>query len=99
MPEAVRFHNRVKTYRVDHGLSRRELADRVEVHPQTIGAIERGQFNPTIEVALRLGEVLGVGLDALFSRTGFGGLEPVIKKTGGARAPPVSGVRSARCDA
>lgn len=72
MPEVVRFHNRVKTYRVDRGLSRRELADRVEVHPQTIGAIERGQFNPTIEVALRLGEVLGVGLDALFSRNEFG---------------------------
>lgn len=83
MPEAVGFHNRVKTYRVDRGLSRRELADRVEVHPQTIGAIERGQFNPTIEVALRLGEVLGVGLDALFSRTEFGGLEPAPKKTGG----------------
>ncbi len=72
MPEIVRFHNRVKTYRVDRGLSRHELADRVEVHPQTIGAIERGQFNPTIEVALRLGEVLGVGLDALFSRNEFG---------------------------
>lgn len=84
MPEAVEFQNRVKTYRVDRGLSRRELADRVSVHPQTIGAIERGQFNPTIEVALRLAEVLGVGLDALFSRSPFGEIEPAQRKTGGA---------------
>lgn len=82
MPEAVEFQNRVKTYRVDRGLSRRELADRVGVHPQTIGAIERGQFNPTIEVALRLSEVLGVGLDALFSRSPFGALESPQTKTG-----------------
>lgn len=72
MPESVEFHNRVKTYRVDRDLSRKALADLIGVHPQTIGAIERGQFNPTIEVALRLSEVLGVGLDALFSRTPFG---------------------------
>ena len=75
MAEPVNFQNRVKTYRVDCGLSRQELATRVQVHPHTIGAIERGQFNPTIEVALRLSETLGVGLDALFSRQGFGPLQ------------------------
>jgi putative transcriptional regulator len=72
MPDPVAFHNRVKTYRVDRNLSRKALADLIEVHPQTIGAIERGQFNPTIEIALRLSEALGVRLDALFSRTPFG---------------------------
>ncbi|WP_440959746.1 helix-turn-helix transcriptional regulator [Oceanicaulis sp. LC35] len=74
MADPVAFLNRVKTYRVDRGLSRQELATRVQVHPQTIGAIERGQFNPTIEVALRLSEALGVGLDALFTRREFGPL-------------------------
>lgn len=77
MPETVRFANRVRTYRVDRGLTRQELARLVEVHPQTIGAIERGQFNPTIEIALRLSEKLGVGLDALFARDGFGALDQV----------------------
>ena len=74
MADPVAFLNRVKTYRVDRGLSRQELATRVQVHPQTIGAIERGQFNPTIEVALRLSEALGVGLDDLFTRREFGPL-------------------------
>lgn len=72
MPEPVAFHNRLKTYRVDRNLSRKALAELIEVHPQTIGAIERGQFNPTIEIALRLSGALGVGLEALFSRAPFG---------------------------
>lgn len=76
MPDPVAFQTRVKTYRVDRGLSRQALAARIGVHPQTIGAIERGQFNPTIEIALRLAETLDVGLDDLFSRTGFGPLDP-----------------------
>lgn len=73
MPEKkiVPFHNRLQMLRVERGLSRKELADLVEVHPQTIGYIERRQFNPTIDVALRMSEVLGVGLDAIFSREPF----------------------------
>lgn len=41
------------------------------VHPQTIGYIERRQFNPTIELALRLSSALGVGLDSIFSAEPF----------------------------
>lgn len=67
----VDFHNRVKLLRVERGLSRKQLADLVEVHPQTIGYIERRQFNPSIEIALRLSDTLGVGLDAIFSRRPF----------------------------
>lgn len=67
----VTFHNRLQMLRVERGLSRKELAEKVEVHPQTIGYIERRQFNPTIDIALRLSDVLGVGLDAIFSREPF----------------------------
>jgi len=73
MPEkkTVPFHNRVQMLRVERGLSRKELASMVEIHPQTIGFIERRQFNPTIDVCLRLSEALGVGLDGIFSRHPF----------------------------
>lgn len=67
----VDFHNRVKLLRVERGLSRKELADLIDVHPQTIGYIERRQFNPSIEIALRLSDTLGVSLDAIFSRKPF----------------------------
>jgi DNA-binding XRE family transcriptional regulator len=69
--KTVSFHNRLQMLRVERGLSRKQLADLVEVHPQTIGYIERRQFNPTIDVALRLSAALGVGLDAIFSREPF----------------------------
>lgn len=69
--KVVTFHNRLQMLRVERGFSRKELAEHVEVHPQTIGYIERRQFNPTIDIALRLSTVLGVGLDAIFSREPF----------------------------
>lgn len=57
--------------RVERDMSRKELATLTGIHPQTIGYIERSQFNPTIELALRLSKVLGVGLDAIFSADPF----------------------------
>lgn len=68
----VTFHNRLKMLRVERNMSRKELAELTDIHPQTIGYIERQQFNPTIELALRLSKVLGVGLDAIFSSEPFG---------------------------
>ncbi len=67
----VGFYNRVKMLRVERGLSRQQLAEMINVHPQTIGYIERQQFNPTIELALKLSAALGVGLDAIFSAEPF----------------------------
>ena len=67
----VMFFNRLKMLRVERDLSRKELAELTDIHPQTIGYIERQQFNPTIELALRLSKVLGVGLDAIFSAEPF----------------------------
>ena len=67
----VPFHNRLQMLRVERGLSRKELAEKVNVHPQTIGYIERRQFNPTIDIALRLSDELNIGLDAIFSREPF----------------------------
>ncbi len=67
----VAFYNRLTMLRVERGMSRKELAELTDVHPQTIGYIERQQFNPTIDLALRLSKVLGVGLDAIFSADPF----------------------------
>ncbi|MBL4789644.1 MAG: helix-turn-helix transcriptional regulator [Kordiimonadaceae bacterium] len=71
----VAFHNRLKMLRVERDLSRKQLAELTDIHPQTIGYIERQQFNPTIELALKLSAVLGVGLDAIFSAEPFGLLD------------------------
>ena len=67
----VAFYNRLKMLRVERNMSRKELAELTDIHPQTIGYIERQQFNPTIELALKLSKALGVGLDAIFSAEPF----------------------------
>jgi len=47
-------------------MTQQELADAVGVTRQTIVAIERGRYNPSVDLALRLGEVFGVAVEALF---------------------------------
>lgn len=49
------------------GLSRQQPADAVGVHYQTIGYLERGEYSPSLTLALRLSEVLGRPLEELFS--------------------------------
>lgn len=55
--------------RLERGLSRQSLAGLVGVNHQTIGYLERGDYNPSLELALRLSEVFGLPIEAIFSRT------------------------------
>ena len=55
-----------KLARVEKGLSQEELADKAEVSRQTIGLIERGRYNPSIKLCIRLAKVLDRSLDQLF---------------------------------
>ncbi len=55
-----KLYNRVAVLRVDRSLSRAELADAIGVNYQTLGYMERGEFNPSLEVAFRLSEFFGL---------------------------------------
>lgn len=57
--------------RAERGLSRAQLAEAVEVNPQTIGALERGDHYPSLDLAFRLCEVFGLPVEAVFSREEF----------------------------
>ena len=48
-------------------MSRKDLAVKVGVNPQTIGFLERGDYNPSLELALKVAEVFGVPVELLFS--------------------------------
>lgn len=50
----VVIYNRIALFRIDRGLSRRDLADAVGVNPQTIGYLERGDYSPSLELAMKL---------------------------------------------
>jgi len=58
--------NRLRLARVESGLTQAQLADRVDVTRQTIGLIEAGGYNPTLNLCLRLADVTGKTLDELF---------------------------------
>lgn len=57
---------RLRLARVERGWSQQDLADRVGVTRQTIGLIEKGEFNPSLQLCIRLAKVLGKTLDQLF---------------------------------
>jgi DNA-binding XRE family transcriptional regulator len=62
-------YTRLPALRAERGLSRKELADAVGVHYQTIGYLERGEYNPSLALALRIAEVIDLPVEALFSLT------------------------------
>jgi putative transcriptional regulator len=62
--------NRMKLARVESGLTQTELADLVGVTRQTIGLIEAGGYNPTLNLCLKLARATGKTLDQLFWTAG-----------------------------
>jgi DNA-binding XRE family transcriptional regulator len=63
--------NRIEEFRIKKGLSRQQLADAVGVHYQTVGYLERGEYNPSLSLALKISEELGTTVGEIFSITPF----------------------------
>ena len=59
-------NHRLKAARAGMDLSQQELAERVGVSRQTISAIEKGDYNPTINLCIAICKELGKTLDELF---------------------------------
>ena len=66
--------NRLEEVREGRSLSRAELAYGADVHYQTIGYIERGEYSPSLSLALTLARILDTDVHDIFS------LEPFSKK-------------------
>lgn len=64
----MRFEERLTVLRKQHKLSQDALAAKIGVHQNVIGRYERGEAKPTIEVAIKMAEVLGVSIDYLVGR-------------------------------
>ncbi len=61
--------NQIEQVRTSMGLSRQQLADLVGVHYQTIGYLERGEYSPSLVLALRIAKALNREVSELFSLT------------------------------
>jgi DNA-binding XRE family transcriptional regulator len=74
------IHNRLALFRAEAGMSRRELAEQVGVNPQTIGCLERGDYSPSLELAMKVARLFGVPVEALFSFEPFESVASLIQR-------------------
>lgn len=87
------LHNRLEVLRAERGLSRQALADALEVNYQTVGYLERGEYNPSLDLAFGIADFFGLPIEAIFSREPFApmsaqlyGAAPAGARTDGTRS-------------
>ncbi|MBF6352471.1 MULTISPECIES: helix-turn-helix transcriptional regulator [Nocardia] len=66
MPSEV-IYNRIAMLRAERGISRRQLAEALGVHYQTVGYLERGEYSPSLHLALRIAAYFEVAVEVVFS--------------------------------
>ena len=65
--ERLKITNNIRRFRFDNGeMSQRALAEKVGVTRQTILAIEKAKYSPTLELAILIARALGKTLDEVF---------------------------------
>lgn len=64
------INNRIQELRTENELTQQELAEAVDVTRATIIALEKGSYNPSLELAFRLEKVFKVGIEKLFFEKG-----------------------------
>ncbi|MBO6508788.1 MAG: helix-turn-helix transcriptional regulator [Roseibium sp.] len=60
------MRNHLKELRADRGWSQAELADRLDVTRQTVIALEKGKYDPSLPLAFRISRVFGLPIEKLF---------------------------------
>lgn len=70
MSEDIVF-NRIAVMRADRKISRRELAEALGIHYQTVGYLERGESAPSLHLALRIARYFDVPVESVFSLEDF----------------------------
>jgi DNA-binding XRE family transcriptional regulator len=78
------LYNRIAVLRAERGISRQALADDLDVNYQTIGFLERGDYSPSLKLALALAEYFALPVEAIFSKHPF---QPLSQQVYGAIGP------------
>ncbi len=61
------LNNCVRAMRQEHKMTQKDLADAVGVTRQTIIAIERGNYTPSVALAIKIARTFNVSCDTIFS--------------------------------
>ncbi|MGW5521200.1 helix-turn-helix transcriptional regulator [Gordonia sp. NPDC003950] len=72
--EKLPIFNRIGVLRAERRMSRAQLAELVDINVQTVGALERGDHYPSLDLAFRICDVFDLPVEAVFSRTEFGAM-------------------------
>lgn len=62
------MNNRLKVLRAERDWSQQDLADRLGVSRQSVNAIEKGRYDPSLPLAFSIAEVFGLAIEEIFSR-------------------------------
>lgn len=60
------MRNRLKLLRAERGWSQADLAERLDVTRQTVIALEKGKYDPSLKLAFRLSRVFDLPIEQLF---------------------------------
>ena len=61
------LYNRLKKYRARQGVNQQEMGRLAGVSRQTISQIERGDYSPSVTLALKLAKLCQVSVEDIFS--------------------------------
>lgn len=60
------MNNRLKVLRAERDWSQQDLADRLGVSRQSVNAIEKGRYDPSLPLAFKIADVFGLPIEAIF---------------------------------
>ena len=75
-----KIYNRIAVLRKEKSISRKELAELIGVNFQTIGYLEREEYNPSLDLAFRISEVFKLPVDLVFSTRPLKPLSSLLTK-------------------
>jgi len=65
--ESRKIFNRIAVLRRERKISRKELAEKIGINFQTVGYLEREEYNPSVDLAFRICEFFNLPIDFVFS--------------------------------
>jgi len=73
-----RIYNRISILRKGRGISRKNLAKEIGVNFQTVGYLEREEYNPSLDLAFRISEFFNLPVDVVFSTKPMKPIEQIL---------------------
>lgn len=64
------MNNRLKVLRAERDWSQQDLAARLGVSRQSVNAIEKGRYDPSLPLAFKIADVFGLPIEAIFLKDG-----------------------------